>query len=298
MAAGQASLTRPGSLAILRSRRRWSRTLPRFVVALVLAIIWAAPVVWMLLTSLKPESQVITLRPRWLPDRLSDFTLANYANVLLVPRGVDLVRSFLNSLFVAVIGTSLVVIVDTLAAYALSRMHFPGRDVLFGLVVASLIVPPEILLIPNYVTVWRFDWLNSLTALIVPPLAGGFGVFLLRQFFLGIPSELEDAAKIDGCGRLRILWNIVIPVSGGAIATLAIFTFLFFWNEFTWPYIVINNAEAMTLPIALIQFKGDYFSEYGQLMAGAAVSAVPTIVIFLLAQRMIIRSITMTGLKG
>jgi multiple sugar transport system permease protein len=298
MAAGQASLTRPGSLAILRSRRRWSRTLPRFVVALVLAIIWAAPVVWMLLTSLKPESQVITLPPRWLPDRLSDFTLANYANVLLVPRGVDLVRSFLNSLFVAVIGTSLVVAVDTLAAYALSRMHFPGRDVLFGLVVASLIVPPEILLIPNYVTVWRFDWLNSLTALIVPPLAGGFGVFLLRQFFLGIPSELEDAAKIDGCGRLRILWNIVVPVSGGAIATLAIFTFLFFWNEFTWPYIVINNAEAMTLPIALIQFKGDYFSEYGQLMAGAAVSAVPTIVIFLLAQRMIIRSITMTGLKG
>jgi multiple sugar transport system permease protein len=297
MAAGQASLTRPGALATFGSGRRF-RTLPRFLLALVLAILWAAPVAWMILTSLKPESQVITLPPRWLPDRLSDFTLANYANVLLVPRGVDLVRSFLNSLFVAVVGTSLVVVVDTLAAYALSRMHFPGRDVLFGLVVASLIVPPEILLIPNYVTVWRLDWLNSLTALIIPPLAGGFGVFLLRQFFLGIPSELEDAAKIDGCGRLRILWNIVIPVSGGAIATLAIFTFLFFWNEFTWPYIVINNAEAMTLPIALIQFKGDYFSEYGQLMAGAAVSAVPTIVIFLLAQRMIIRSITMTGLKG
>ncbi|MDQ6674368.1 MAG: carbohydrate ABC transporter permease [Chloroflexota bacterium] len=297
MAAGQASLTRPGALATFRSGRRF-RTLPRFLLALVLALLWATPVAWMILTSLKPESQVITLPPRWLPDRLSDFTLANYANVLLVPRGVDLVRSFLNSLFVAVVGTCLVVVVDTLAAYALSRMHFPGRDVLFGLVVASLIVPPEILLIPNYVTVWRLDWLNSLTALIIPPLAGGFGVFLLRQFFLGIPSELEDAAKIDGCGRLRILWSIVIPVSGGAIATLAIFTFLFFWNEFTWPYIVINNAEAMTLPIALIQFKGDYFSEYGQLMAGAAVSAVPTIVIFLLAQRMIIRSITMTGLKG
>jgi multiple sugar transport system permease protein len=298
MAAGQASLTSSRKLVTLRWDRRWSRTLPRFVLTLVLAVIWAAPVVWMLLTSIKPESQVITLPPRWLPDRLSDFTLANYANVLLVPRGVDLVRSFVNSLFVAVIGTSLVVLVDTLAAYALSRMHFPGRDVLFGLIVASLIVPPEILLIPNYVTVWRFDWLNSLTALIVPPLAGGFGVFLLRQFFMGIPSELEDAAKIDGCGRLRILWHIVVPVSGGAIATLAIFTFLFFWNEFTWPYIVINNAEAMTLPIALIQFKGDYFSEYGQLMAGAAISAVPTIVIFLLAQRMIIRSITMTGLKG
>ncbi|HEY0583527.1 MAG TPA: carbohydrate ABC transporter permease [Chloroflexota bacterium] len=298
MAARQASLTRSGKLTTLRWGEGWTRTAPRFVLALVLAIVWAVPVVWMLVTSLKPESQVVTLPPRWFPDRLSDFTLANYVNILLVPRGVDLVRSFLNSLFVAVTGTTLVVVVDVLAAYALSRLNFRGRDLLFGLVVASLVVPPEILLIPNYVTVWRLDWLNSLTALIIPPLAGGFGVFLLRQFFLSIPSDLEDAARIDGCGRLRILWHIVVPVSGGAIATLAIFTFLFFWNEFTWPYIVINNADAMTLPIALIQFKGDFNSEYGQLMAGAAVSAVPTIVIFLLAQRMIIRSITMTGLKG
>jgi multiple sugar transport system permease protein len=191
-----------------------------------------------------------------------------------------------------------VVTVDTLAAYALSRLHFPGRDLLFYLIVASLIVPHEILLIPNYITVWRLDWLNSLTALIVPPVAGGFGVFLLRQFFLSIPGELEDAARIDGCGRLRILFSVVLPVSGGAIATLAIFTFLYYWNDFTWPYIVINAADVMTLPVALIQFRGDYFSEYGQLMAGAAVTAAPAIFIFLVAQRLIIRSITLTGLKG
>ena len=109
---------------------------------------------------------------------------------------------------------------------------------------------------------------------------------------------LEDAARIDGCSRFRILWSIVLPVSGGAIATLAIFTFLFFWNDFTWPYIVVNAADVMTLPVALIQFKGDYFSEYGQLMAGAAISAAPTMLIFLVAQKMIIRSITLTGLKG
>jgi multiple sugar transport system permease protein len=120
----------------------------------------------------------------------------------------------------------------------------------------------------------------------------------MRQFMLGIPRELEDAAQIDGCGSFRILMLIALPLSRGAIATLAIFTFLGFWNEFTWPYLVINEASRMTLPVALIQFKGDYWSNYGQLMAGAAISAVPAIAVFLFAQRMIIRSITLTGIKG
>jgi len=295
MATASVTATRPGPLHLSYRARA---TLPRFIITLIVAFLWALPVVWMLLTSLKPESQIVTLPPRWFPDRISDFTLQNYLNILLIPRGVDLVRSFLNSVAVASLGTVLVVTVDTLAAYALSRLHFPGRDVLFYLIVASLIVPHEILLIPNYITVWRLDWLNSLTVLIVPPVAGGFGVFLLRQFFMSIPGELEDAARIDGCGRLRILFSVVLPVSGGAIATLAIFTFLFYWNDFTWPYIVVNSADVMTLPVALIQFKGDYFSEYGQLMAGAAITAAPAIIIFVTAQRLIIRSITLTGLKG
>ena len=270
----------------------------RFVTLAILALIWATPVLWMLVTSLKPESQVITVPPRWFPERLSDFTLDNYRFVLFFPRGVDLVQSFLNSLLVAAAGTILVVIVDVLAAYAFARLRFPGRNVLFALVVASLIVPVEILLIPNYITVWRFKWLNSYNALIFPALAGGFGVFLLRQFMLGVPRELEDAAAIDGCGSFRILTWIVLPLSRGAIATLAIFTFLGFWNEFTWPYLVINEASKMTLPVALIQFKGDYWSEYGQLMAGAMISALPAIAVFLAAQRMIIQSITLTGIKG
>jgi multiple sugar transport system permease protein len=250
------------------------------------------------MTSFKPEAQTITVPPRWLPEHLSDLTLENYRKVLFIPRGVDLIKSFGNSLFVSTVGTFLVVIVDVMAGYAFARQRFPGRDVLFAITVASLIVPGEILLIPNYITVWRLGWLNGYNALIFPALAGGFGVFLMRQFMLGIPRELEDAAAIDGCGSFRILTTIVVPLSRGAIATLAIFTFLFFWNEFTWPYLVINEASKMTLPVALIQFKGDYWSEYGQLMAGAAISAVPAIVVFLAAQRMIIRSITLTGIKG
>jgi multiple sugar transport system permease protein len=284
--------------SIVSRRPRPRIPLLRYLLLCVLALVWAVPVFWMFLTSVKPEAQIISVPPRWLPDHISDFTLQHYIDVLFFPRGVDLIRSFTNSLFVAAIGTLLVVVVDVLAGYAFARLRFPGRDLLFALVVASLIVPGEILLIPNYITVWRLGWLNTYNALIFPPLAGGFGVFLMRQFLLGIPRELEDAAQIDGCSRFHILWAIVIPLARGAIATLAIFTFLFFWNEFTWPYIVINEASKMTLPIALIQFKGDYWSNYGQLMAGTTVSALPAIFIFLMAQRMIIRSITLTGVKG
>jgi multiple sugar transport system permease protein len=281
------------------ARRRLVRfPLLRFVVLIVLSLLWATPVLWMIATSLKPEAQTITTPPRWLPERLSDFTLDNYLSVLFFGRGVDLLKSFGNSLYVALIGSLLVVIVDVMAGYAFARLRFPGRNLLFALTIASLVVPAEILLIPNYVTVWRFGWLNSYNALIFPALAGGFGVFLMRQFMLGIPRELEEAAEIDGAGNFRVFMTIVVPLARGAIATLAIFTFLGFWNEFTWPYLVINEASRMTLPVALIQFKGDYFSNYGQLMAGAAVSALPAIVVFLAGQRLIIRSITLTGIKG
>jgi multiple sugar transport system permease protein len=291
------STTRPGLTTFRIPRRTLDKT-PRFVLAAALAMLWAIPVVWMLRTAFMPEVQIITVPPRLMPDNITDFTLANFANVLLIPRGVDLPRAFMNSLVVSITGTALVIIVDVLAAYAFARLRFPGRDALFFAIIASLIVPHEILLIPHYIIVWQLDWLNSLNALIMPPVASAFGVFLLRQFFLSIPSELEDAARIDGCGRFRILWAIVLPLSGGAIATLAIFTFLYYWNDFTWPYIVVNSAEQMTLPVALIQFRGDYWSEFGKLMAGATVATVPAVIIFLAFQRLIIRSITLTGLKG
>jgi multiple sugar transport system permease protein len=284
--------------SFLGRRRLVKFPLVRFAALCILALIWAVPVLWMLATSLKPEAQTITVPPHWLPEHLSDLTFENYRLVLFFGRGVDLVKSFGNSLYVALIGTLLVVTADVLAGYAFARLRFPGRNVLFALTVASLVVPGEILLIPNYVTVWRFGWLNTYNALILPALAGGFGVFLMRQFLLGIPRELEEAAQIDGAGSFRIFTMVVLPLARGAIATLAIFTFLNFWNEFTWPYLVINDASRMTMPVALVQFKGDYWSNYGELMAGAAISALPAIIVFLMAQRLIIRSITLTGIKG
>jgi multiple sugar transport system permease protein len=287
----------------LASSRRYSparhwRSIARFVILTVLALFWAAPLAWMVLTSLKPEAQTVTNPPTWLPENLSDFTLANYDNVLFYPRGIDLIEAFQNSLFVSVIGTALTLLITVPAAYVFARMRFRGRDLLFAIIIASLIVPGEILLVPNYVTVWRLGWLNELQALIIPPLASGFGVFLLRQFMLGIPRDLEDAAKIDGAGHFRILLNIVIPSTRGAIAALGIFTFLFYWNEFTWPYITINKADQMTLPVALIQFRAEFLNIYGQQMAGAVISALPAVILFLVFQRLVIRSITLTGIKG
>jgi multiple sugar transport system permease protein len=284
---------------IYRPRRHmpW-RKIARFAALVFFCAFWVAPVLWMVLTSLKPEVQTMTNPPHWLPNKLSDFTLANYRDVINHPRGIDIITAFKNSLIVATMGALLTVVVDVPAGYVFARMRFPGRNILFGLVIASLIVPYEILLVPNYIRVWKLDWLNSYQVMIVPPLAGAFGVFLMRQFMVGIPRELEDAAKLDGAGHARILWDIIIPSTRGAIAALAIFTFIFYWNDFTWPYITISKADMMTMPIALIQFRQDFAITYGKQMAGNVLSALPAVIVFLLAQRMIIRSITLTGIKG
>ena len=291
----------PPQIVESRKRKRLNfrpSEIVRMVVLAALAVIWASPVIWMILTSLKHEAMIVNNPHDWLPRPLTEFTLVNYDSVLFTPRGIDLIQSFTNSLIVATVGALLTIVINVPAGYVFARMDFPGRNLLFVIVVASLIVPGEILLIPNYVTTWKFGWLNGYEALIIPPLAAAFGVFLMRQFMLGIPRELEEAAKLDGAGHMRILWNIVIPSMTGPIAALGIFTFLNYWNEFTWPYITINVADRMTLPIALIQFRNDYITNYGELMAGAAISSVPAMIVFLFAQRMIIRSITLTGIKG
>jgi multiple sugar transport system permease protein len=278
--------------------RKHAKSVIRLTILVFFSLFWAAPVAWMVLTSLKPEVQTVSDPPTWFPQHLSDFTLENYHNVLFEPRGIDLIEAFENSLIVALVGTFLTIAVDIPAAYAFARMRFPLRNLLFAVVVASLIVPAEILLVPNYVTVWKLGWLNEYQALIVPPLAGAFGVFLLRQFMLGIPQDLIDAAKLDGANHPRILLDIVLPATRGAVAALGIFTFLFYWNEFTWPYITINRADMMTLPVALVQFRADFLNTYGQQMAGATISAIPAVLLFLVAQRLIIRSVTLTGVKG
>ena len=278
-------------------RIRWMQAL-RFGLLMVLALFWLLPILWMFATSFKPEVQIISLTPQWLPDKLSDLTLTHYANVLFEPRRLSMGRAFLNTLQLCILIPTLVVTITSLAAYAFARLSFPGRDTLFLILVLSMVIPGEILLVPNFVTVWKFGWLNTYHAIIWPALAWAGSVFFLRQFLLGIPIELEDAARIDGCSRFGIFYKVVLPLIRGAVVTQFFFVFLGTWNSFTWPYIVLTDLEKMTLPVALAQLQGTYWSEYGKLTASAAIAALPPALIFIISQRLIIRSITLTGIKG
>ncbi|MBN1312702.1 MAG: carbohydrate ABC transporter permease [Anaerolineae bacterium] len=282
-----------------RPRRKSWAYVRRYIALIIVSLIWLAPVAWLFLTSLKPENQITVAPPRWFPHPLSTMTLQNYEELLFrLAGGYNVPRAFFNSMLVSILGTFLVIVIDVLAGYALARMRFPGRGLIFAVIVSSMILPAEVLLIPNYITVWKLGWLDDLKALIAVPAAAGFGVFLMRQFFMGIPTDLEDAAQIDGASRLDILWYIVLPLSRGIIATLAVLTFLLYWNDFVWPYIVVNQASQMTVPVVLYAISGSLFNRYGALMSAAALAALPAIILFMFAQRLIIRSITLTGIKG
>lgn len=274
--------------------------LGRFSLLLVIAILMLIPLLWTLVTSVKPEALTLTYPPRWIPEKV---TFENYKEVwgrASLTADIVFSRCFFNSTLLATISVLLTLIVDSLAAYAFSRLNFPGRDFIFIIILSTLIVPGEIILIPLFMICYRLGWINTYNAVIFPGLGGAFGVFLLRQFFLTIPKELEEAARIDGCGSFRILITIILPLSKSALAALAIFTFLGSWNNFVWPFVVLLDGSKMTLPVALAQFinTGGNWSVYGKIMAAAGIASIPPILIFMFAQRQIISSIAITGLKG
>jgi len=272
----------------------------RFFLLLAVALLMLVPLLWTFVTSIKPEALTLTYPPRWIPEKI---TFENYREVwsrASLTADIVFSRCFFNSTFLAIVTVFLTLIVTSLAAYAFSRLRFPGRDFIFMVVLSTLIVPGEILLIPLFMLCYRLGWINSYNAVIFPGLGGAFGVFLLRQFFLTIPKELEEAARIDGCGSFRILITIILPLSKSALAALAIFTFLGSWNNFVWPFVVLLDGSKMTLPVALAQFinTGGNWSVYGKIMAAAGIASIPPILIFMFAQRQIISSIAITGLKG
>jgi multiple sugar transport system permease protein len=185
-----------------------------------------------------------------------------------------------------------------MAAFAFARLQFKGRDTLFLVVIATMMIPSQVSLIPVFLIVQKLGLFNTYAGLIVPGLASGFGVFLLRQFFISIPKELEEAAYMDGASLWTIYWRIILPVAQPALATLAIFTFLGSWNDFVWPLIITNDVEMRTLPVGLSIFQGRYTSEYGITMAAAAIGSIPVIIAFLLFQKKITSGIALTGIKG
>jgi len=265
----------------------------------VVAVLWLLPAVWVLVTSLKRPEDIIRMPPEWIPWPP---TLTHYVEVLFSSsRTARIGRAFLNSAVVSLGSVFLVVITSAMAAYPLARMEFRGRNAIFALLVGSLMVPNAVLLVPQYVLTQRLGWLSTYQGLIVPEAAMtfAFGVFLLRQFFLTIPRELEDAARIDGAGTWRVFTRIVLPLSQPVLAALAIFAFRSAWNDFLWPLIAVNKPDMFPLPVALALLRGAYASEsYGPIMAGATLSALPLLLVFVVANRRIVEGVRVSGLKG
>jgi multiple sugar transport system permease protein len=266
----------------------------QYTVLVILSILFVSPLVWMAVTSFKTEADAIAPTPQWIPENP---TTAAY-DAMLGSSDTPVLRWFVNSVLAATAQALLVVATAALAAYALARMSFRGKRLIFGMIVATLFVPAVILIIPNYIIVSRFAWLDSLTAVIVPGAASAFGVFFLRQFFVSLPTELEEAAYVDGAGPFRIFWSVVLPLSKPALATLALLAFLTNWNDFLWPLYVLFSAEQQTLPAGLATLQNANAVRYDLLMAGAMIAAVPVLLLYLVAQRFVIEGVSRTGLKG
>jgi len=255
-------------------------------------IAMVGPFLWMLLSSLKPEAEIRQIPPTWWP---ADATLGNFRELF---SRLDFPVYFTNSALVALVVTAGNLIFCSALGYALAKLPFPGRRLLFGLVLGTLMVPGMVTFVPLFVVVSKLGLVNTYAGLILPFLAQAFGVFLMRQYLLSIPDDLIEAARVDGAGEWRIFWQIVLPLCKPALATLGILTFLGSWNNFLWPMVAATTEDRYTLPVALALYSvGQNRSEYGLIMAGAVVVVLPVLVIFVLLQRHFVRGIATTGLK-
>ncbi len=273
-------------------RRRLSlATLAAHGVLLAGSAVMLLPYYLMVATSLKPLQEIFTDPFTWIPSRLA---WENYADAW---NHAPFARYFLNSTIIAVTETAGVLVTSALAAYAFSRMRFAGREALFMIFLGTLMVPGEVQLVPNYITITRLGWLNSYAALIVPWLASIFGIFFLRQHFATIPQELQDAATIDGASHLTFLWRVVVPLSTPAFITVAVLTFLGSWNALTWPLIVTNTPEMRPIMVGLLAFSSEWGTQPRLLMAAATFAVVPVLVVFFALQRYFVQGIARAGLR-
>ena len=264
-----------------------------YVALIALAATVILPFVWMISTSLKGMNEVFSYPPIWIP---SEFHWENYLEVW---REAPFARYFLNSTIVAVAVTVGQLISCSLAAFAFARMKFKGKNFMFILFLSTTMISTQVTLVPSYLVLKQLDWLDSYQGLIVPFIANAFGVFMIRQAFIAIPKELEEAAKLDGCGRLRFLWQIMMPLTKPILASQALFAFMGNWNSYLWPLIVTNRDDMRTLQIGLRYFVGQEGStQWGVFMAAAVLVSVPVIIIYFLVQKTFVESLASTGLKN
>ena len=264
-----------------------------YLLIIIGAISMLAPFVWMISVSFMTDSQIFSFPVKIIPN---PFILDNYINVF---SKLPVTRFFLNSLFVAVTTTVFQVIFSSMAGYAFARMNFKGKDLLFFIFIVTMMIPPQVNIIPLFFIMRELHLIDKFPALILPGIFGGMGVFLMRQWFKSVSTEIEDAARIDGCNLFEIFFKIALPVSMPAVVTLGLFTFVTTWNSFMWPLIVTNSLRVTTLPVAIAQFKGSFreLIQWGDLMACSVVLSVPVIIIFLAGKKYFINDILAGSLK-
>jgi multiple sugar transport system permease protein len=303
-----ASRTAEPQRPALKPRRRFrpGRAF-RYLILSALAILFVAPFAYMVTSSFQPLSEMFSYPPKWIP---TNPTLDNYVGFFTSDHPIGL--WILNSVFTTFAITVAQLFLSSLMAYTFAKRTFPGRDLLFFVVLATMMAPIQVTLIPNYLILKGIPlaggndimglggqgWLDSYWAVIMPNLVSAFGIFLLRQFMKSIPDELLDAARLDGAGHFRIYWKVILPLSRPALAALAIFTFQFWWQAFFWPLIVINSPELYTLPLGLALFQEQNRTVWNLIMAGSVLASLPLVVVFLIFQRQFVRGISLQGMKG
>ena len=262
------------------------------IILFALAITMLIPFIWMISTSLMNELEVYQFPPRFLP---STWKWSNFIEALtLQPFG----RFFLNTAIVAGVSVLGQLLFCSMAAYAFARLRFKGRDKIFGLYLATMMIPAIVTIIPAFLIINMFGWMNTYWALFTPTLSSVWGIFLLRQFFQTIPKDLEDAARVDGASEFTIFWKIILPLSKPALATLAIFSFMGSWKDFLWPLIVTNRMDMRTVEVGIANFSNLYSTDWPHQMAAAIVVMLPIVVVFFIAQKYFVRGITLTGMKS
>lgn len=265
------------------------RKLMLFILTAVLALLTVFPLVWLLAGAFKSPGEIFNPNPIPTSPTLDNFTA--------VFTQVSFLRYMLNTFFVAGTVTVVALFFHSMAAYALARLRFPGREVLFFLIFATLLVALPIILVPLFILVREMGMINSYSGLIIPPIFNAFGIFLLRQFYLGLPRELEDAARVDGCGYWGVYWHVILPLSKPMLAALAVFFFLANWNSFLWPLTIIGNEDLWMIQVAIASFQSQYSGSWNLIMAAATVAALPTMALFFIFQRQLVESIKTSGFK-
>jgi multiple sugar transport system permease protein len=295
--------------------RSWKAVLA-YVILVPGAILFVAPLAWLISASFQPVGDIFSWPPQWIPEHP---TIEGYkhffgiGNEAVQARGAEgVTRWFINSAIVATAITALQLFFNALAAYVFAKRRFPGRDAIFLLFLATMMVPPTVTLIPNYLVLKHIPlfggndifgigghgWLDSYYGLILPGAVSAFGIFLLRQYMTSIPDELLDAARIDGASEFRIFWSVVLPLCKPALAAMAIFTFTYAWEDFFWPLIIVSDPDLYTAPLGLALFVTKNRTAWDMLMAGSVIATLPMIVVFMVFQRNFIRGISLSGLKG